>query len=120
MDRNEIVDIVRKNDHGGTKRNNSQGLKTPIATILARKMEDGKIIVSWSKCHKNDTFSKSLGRTHARIRLANPEIGGKLPQCIQSRLPGFTKRIKKYFKIRSKNDIFVIGLQQKPAHKGKK
>lgn len=120
MDRNEIVDIVRKNDHGGTERRNGQSLKTPIATLIARKMNDGKIVISWSKCHKNDTFNKTLGRVHAGFRLEHPEIGGKLPQCVESHLPGFIKRIKKYFKIRSQKNILVLGLRQKPVRKGAK
>jgi hypothetical protein len=50
----------------------------PYAIIMALKMDDGKMGLGWSSCHKGDTFNKEKARLIAHGRCLAAMKGRKM------------------------------------------
>ncbi len=78
-------------------RRNHRTQQVPYATLVARRRNNGEIMVTVSVCHQDDSFSKRAG-----IITALKQKQLKIPNCwkggmVHQKLPQFLKEASKHF-----------------------
>jgi len=72
-----------------------------IGVLIAMKDVEGKVVVGFSQCCKNDSFDKSFGEEIAARRAfaySDRDCVDNIPFKVAAALPGFLDNCKRYFK----------------------
>jgi len=78
----------------------------PYGVLMAR-LVDNEVFLSWSLCHRNDTFSKEQAEIEAIKRMVPSKnctpaaLAFKkdhIPHDVKKEMPSFIERCKKYYK----------------------
>ena len=93
-DKTEIHRYVRDNKH------------SPIGVIMARKMHDGTIVISWSLCNKLDKFDKQkalfIAARRAEFGMSKNVL---IPHKVERMINDMIYRAQKYFRT---DDVVIV------------
>ena len=87
----------------------------PRGLFLAEKVNE-KVFVSWSMCHKNDTFSKARAFQIASARLQSlvtSDRAARTPFTMAPEQCSFVNTACKFFKVDSACDVVQVGTQER-------
>jgi len=87
----------------------SETIGVPIGLLLGTKLGSGIVKVSWSFCHRKDSFTKRTARIKATARTFFPEGMDRrnIPHPILKAMPAFIERCARYFRV-PKEKIKVV------------